>query len=104
MSDSQKKKYCFRARIVNHRIDQHHLFGKTESNKLEMYIPELIIAEKFRRLGIGRELIYHCTKLAKQNNCHRIRLESGSQRMEAHEFYKTAGFTQRALSFTKNIA
>jgi len=71
--------------------------------KLEMYIPELIIAEKLRYSGIGKKLMQYCIDLAKQNNCYRIRLESGNQRKESHEFYKSIGFEQSALSFTKHI-
>jgi GNAT superfamily N-acetyltransferase len=71
--------------------------------KLEMYIPELIITEKLRYLGIGKKLIQYCIDLAKQNNCYRIRLESGNQRKESHEFYKSIGFEQSAFSFTKHI-
>jgi len=45
-----------------------------------MYIPELIVAEKLRCLGIGKKLIQYCIKLAKKKNCYRIRLESGTSR------------------------
>lgn len=69
----------------------------------EMYIPELIVTEKLQHLGIGQKLIQHCIDLAKQNNCYRIRLESGNQRKASHEFYKSIGFEQSALSFTKHI-
>ena len=71
--------------------------------KLEMHIPELIITDKLRYSGIGKKLIQCCIDLAKQNNCYRIRLESGNQRKESHEFYKSIGFEQSALSFTKHI-
>lgn len=69
--------------------------------KLEMYIPELIVTEKFRYSGIGKKLIQHCMDIAKKKNCYRIRLESGNQRKESHRFYKSMGFEQSALSFTK---
>jgi N-acetylglutamate synthase-like GNAT family acetyltransferase len=71
--------------------------------KSEMYIPELIVTERFRQFGTGKKLMQHCNDLAKQNNCYRIRLESGNQRNNAHEFYKNIGFEQSALSFTKHI-
>ncbi len=69
----------------------------------EMYIPELIVTESMRQYGTGKKLMKHCTNLAKQNNCFRIRLESGNQRKDSHEFYKNIGFEQSALSFSKNI-
>lgn len=70
---------------------------------LEMYIPELIVIEKYQNHGIGKKLINSCITLAKEKNCHRIRLESGNQRKDAHEFYKYLGFEQSSLSFTKNL-
>lgn len=70
---------------------------------LEMYIPELVVFEKYQNHGIGKKLINSCITLAKEKNCHRIRLESGNQRKNAHEFYKHMGFEQSALSFTLNL-
>ena len=70
---------------------------------LEMYIPELIVLEKYQNQGIGKKLINSCILLAKERKCHRIRLESGNQRKDSHQFYKNLGFEQSALSFTKNL-
>lgn len=70
---------------------------------LELYIPELIVLKNYQSQGIGRKLINSCISIAKENECHRIRLESGNQRKESHQFYKSLGFKQSALSFTKNL-
>ena len=70
---------------------------------LEMYIPELVVLEKYRNQGIGKKLIDSCISFANEKKCHRIRLESGNQRKESHQFYKSLGFEQSALSFTKNL-
>ena len=72
-------------------------------NTLEMYIPELIVLKKYQNQGIGKKLINSCIILAKEKKCYRIRLESGNQRKESHQFYKHLGFEQSALSFTKNL-
>ena len=69
----------------------------------EMYIPELIVAKNHQNQGIGKKLIQTCIKLAKDKKCHRIRLESGNQRKKSHIFYKNLGFSQSALSFSKNL-
>lgn len=71
--------------------------------KFEMYIPELVITEEFRYSGIGKKIITYCIDLAKEENCYRIRLESGNQRKESHKFYASLGFDQSSLSFSKNI-
>ena len=70
---------------------------------LEMYIPELVVLEKYQHHGIGKKLINSCIALAKEKNCHRIRLESGNQRKESHQFYKHLGFEQSAFSFTTSL-
>ena len=69
----------------------------------EMYIPELIVSKSHQSKGIGKKLIEACIGLAKDYNCHRIRLESGNQRKESHIFYKNLGFEQSGLSFSKNL-
>ena len=71
--------------------------------KYEMYIPELVVLEKYQKQGIGKNLINACIEIAKDKKCHRIRLESGNRRKESHQFYKHLGFEQHALSFTKDL-
>jgi ribosomal protein S18 acetylase RimI-like enzyme len=70
---------------------------------LEMYVPELVVLKQHQNHGIGKKLINHCIAIAKEKNCHRIRLESGSQRKNTHEFYKSLDFEQYAYSFKKNL-
>lgn len=70
---------------------------------LEMYIPELVVLEKYQKQGIGKKLINSCISFAKEKKCHRIRLESGNQRKDSHQFYKNLGFEQSSLSLTFNI-
>jgi GNAT superfamily N-acetyltransferase len=79
------------------------LLRRLNRAKLEMYVPELIVTKEFRYSGIGKKLIQYCIDLAKKKECYRIRLESGNQRKESHKFYKSMGFEQSALSFTKHI-
>ena len=76
---------------------------RLNQTNLEMYIPELIVQEKYRRKGIGKLLIHACINLAKKKKCHRIRLESGNNRKESHKFYESLGFEYSAKSFTKNL-
>ncbi len=77
--------------------------SRLNRNTLEMYVPELIVYEKYHNKGIGKKLINFCISVAKENNCHRIRLESGNLRTESHKFYKHLGFEQSGFSFTKNL-
>ncbi|AJM93078.1 GNAT family N-acetyltransferase [Nitrosopumilus piranensis] len=77
--------------------------SRLNRDTLEMYIPELVVIEKYRNQGIGKKLINSCIDFAKEKKCHRIRLESGNQRTESHQFYKHLGFEQSAFSFTLNL-
>ncbi|WP_299292016.1 GNAT family N-acetyltransferase [Nitrosopumilus sp.] len=70
---------------------------------LELYIPELVVREKYQNSGIGSKLIDSCIEIGKKKDCHRIRLESGNQRTQSHQFYKHLGFSQYAQSFTKKL-
>ena len=77
--------------------------SRLNRDKLELYIPELIVSEENRGKGLGNKLIEQCIKIAKEKKCHMIKLESGNQRIESHQFYKKLGFIQHALSFTLDI-
>ncbi len=74
---------------------------RLNQHTLEMYIPELVVDEKYQNHGIGKKLVNSCIVLAKEKNCHRIRLESGNQRKDAHEFYRHLGFVQSSYSFSR---
>ena len=71
---------------------------------LELYIPELIVLEKYQNQGIGKKLLNSSISIGKEKNCHRIRLESGNSRKKSHQFYKALGFEQSSLSFTKYLS
>lgn len=69
----------------------------------ELYIPELVVSKGYRRLGVGKALIESCIKIAKKNNCFRLRLESGKRRVESHKFYPKIGFEQSSLSYNLRL-
>ena len=79
------------------------LLPRLNRTKLELYVPEIIVTENHRGIGIGKSLIDSCIEIAKKEKCFRIRLESGNQRKDAHKFYKKIGFEQSALSYTMSI-
>ncbi len=79
------------------------LLPRLNHSTLEMYIPELIVIENFQNYGIGKKIMNYCIQFAKEKKCHRIRLESGIQRKNSHDFYKNLGFEQSSLSFSKVI-
>ncbi len=76
---------------------------RLNQNTLEMYVPELIVSQNYRSKGIGKKLIDSSIEFGKEKKCHRIRLESGNQRIESHKFYKHLGFENSSVFFTKNL-
>jgi len=79
------------------------LIQRLNLEKLELWIPELVVSHEYRDKGIGTILLNECESVAKNNNCYRIRLESGNDRIEAHYFYKKLGFKQIAFMFEKRL-
>lgn len=77
------------------------LLPRLNQKGAELYMPELVVFDGYRSRGVGRMLINACAKIAEEEGCHRIRLESGNQRTGAHAFYVRMGFDQTALSFEK---
>jgi GNAT superfamily N-acetyltransferase len=77
--------------------------SRLNQNTLEMYVPELIVSQNYHSKGIGKKLINFSIELGKEKKCHRMRLESGNQRIESHKFYKHLGFENSSIFFTKNL-
>jgi GNAT superfamily N-acetyltransferase len=62
-------------------------------------IEYVVVDEKKRSLGIGRIMMEHCRKLAKEAGCYKIMLTSDKRRKRAHKFYKSLGFAPSAEGF-----
>lgn len=52
----------------------------------------LVVDENHRRKGYGEKLMRKSEEWARKNGYHEVRLRSGGQRKEAHEFYKSIGY------------
>ena len=67
------------------------------------HIEEMIVDQHHRNSGIGKALLIKVIECAENHGCKKIELESSHHRTEAHVFYRTIGFTDRALWFSKGI-
>jgi ribosomal protein S18 acetylase RimI-like enzyme len=67
------------------------------------HIDELVVDKNFRECGIGKKLMDEITKIAKENHCKQIELDSAFHRKKAHQFYENAGYEKRAYLFSKEI-
>ena len=63
------------------------------------------VSGKYRRLGIGSALIKTAENWALERGIHLVRLNSGSTRTGAHEFYKRQGYDgdKMQVHFTKRL-
>ena len=67
------------------------------------HIDELVVDGCFRGKGVGSRLLEEITKIARENGCKRIELDSAFHRKEAHRFYENAGYENWAYLFSKVI-
>jgi ribosomal protein S18 acetylase RimI-like enzyme len=65
----------------------------------EAWVPDLYVAEPFRRRGLAQALLDACVREARRRGCHRLVLESGHEREAAHRLYERYGFVHRGRAY-----
>ncbi|MGZ8458134.1 MAG: N-acetyltransferase family protein, partial [Gemmatirosa sp.] len=65
----------------------------------EAWLPDLYVDPSARRRGHARALLDACADEARAHGCHRLLLESGHERTEAHQLYESYGFVHYARSY-----
>ena len=92
--------------------DSGHIAGVIHVEKYNvLYFPTmanilgLAVAADFRRQGIGSALLKQAEEWARENGASSMRLNSGESRKQAHEFYRTQGYTdnKKQLRFIKDL-
>ncbi len=58
-----------------------------------LYLDDLFVKEAYRGKGIGKQLMQKMMEVAREEKCHRMRLQVLSWNSNAIEFYKQTGFT-----------
>lgn len=73
-----------------------HLFRavRIESNPFAE-IGGLVIAENYRKQGVGRLLAAKAKEWAKEKSLHKLRVRCNIKRTEAHKFYGALGFAEQ---------
>jgi len=67
------------------------------------HVDELVVDEPHRRMGIGTALLRRMEEIAAETGCKRLELDSAHHRVEAHAFYESLRFQNRAMLFSKPI-
>jgi len=70
----------------------------------EAWIPDLYVDPTFRRRGAARALLDACVAAARERGCHRLVLESGHERAEAHLLYESYGFTHSGRFYALRLS
>ncbi|HEV2907393.1 MAG TPA: GNAT family N-acetyltransferase [Actinomycetota bacterium] len=70
----------------------------------QAWIPDLIVDEDSRGVGIGRALLEQAEELARERGCWSMTLESATWRERAHAFYLREGWKETGKSFSKVLA
>lgn len=70
---------------------------------LDAYIGELVVAERFARRGVGRELLRAAEDWARERGYSRITLDTGMRNHPARAFYAAVGFEDEAVTLSKAL-
>ncbi|QNN71586.1 GNAT family N-acetyltransferase [Thermomonas carbonis] len=66
-------------------------------------VTALVVTPTSQGLGIGRQLLKEAERRARTGGAARIELTSGSQRTEAHAFYRACGYKDSSVRFVKQL-
>lgn len=73
------------------------------SSGMHMYVDDLVTDESQRSRGVGKALLDYLQTLARELKCETFKLDSGTQRQQAHKFYFREGMTVHAFHFLKSL-
>jgi len=68
-----------------------------------LYVDDLVTDEAHRSRGIGRALLQHLERHARNLQCDVLALDSGTHRTGAHRFYFREGMVIPSFCFRKNL-
>jgi GNAT superfamily N-acetyltransferase len=63
----------------------------------------LVVAERDRRLGVGRRLLTELELAARRQGCVKVEVTSGLLRDAAHSFYEALGYVEQPRRFIKRL-
>ena len=66
-------------------------------------ITALVVTSTAQGHGLGRQLLKEAERRARVGGAARIELTSGSQRTEAHAFYRACGYSDGTVRFVKSL-
>jgi GNAT superfamily N-acetyltransferase len=97
--------YLLLAEIDGHAcglIASHTRYSLTHGADLTR-ITALVVAPSCHRQGIGRQLLREVERRARRDGVSRIEVTSNVRRAQAHEFYRSCGYSDGSLKFVKTL-
>ena len=77
----------------------HH---NTYQNKM-LFLEDFVIDEAQRGTQVGSTILAEIERLARENGCEHVGLDSGVHRPRAHKFYFTHGYIAESFHFVKPL-
>ena len=66
-------------------------------------ITAMVVTPEAQGRGVGRQLLREAERRARTGGAARLEITSGSQRSDAHAFYKACGYSDGTLRFVKTL-
>ncbi|WCM91487.1 GNAT family N-acetyltransferase [Acidovorax sp. NCPPB 2350] len=60
---------------------------------------DVVVSPRHQGQGIGRRMMEHALRQARDAGCYKLALSSSAQRFAAHAFYESLGFARHGISF-----
>lgn len=68
-----------------------------------LYVDDLVTSAEHRSRGIGKALLEWLRRYAREHDCIQLHLDSGTQRTDAHRFYKREGMELSSYHFQERL-
>jgi len=79
---------------IEHGLEYDAVYGR---------IMGLVVDERWRGRGLGKQLMQQMERWCKGQGADRIVLTSGNQRSDAHKFYDAIGYQRTGIRFIKRL-
>jgi ribosomal protein S18 acetylase RimI-like enzyme len=66
-------------------------------------LTELFVEPGYRRRGVGRALVAHAERLAREREAEKLVVLTGFTNLEGQAFYRAVGYTDRELAMGKTL-